>query len=116
MITLKHIVGSFQHVYLIIDALDECRDREHLLLLIEEIIKWKLGKVHILATSHEERDIEDCVGPLVSAQINLHSVEVNVDIHTPIYERLRNDPKLKKWPSKIHSQIETALTKGAHGM
>ena len=80
MITLKHIIESFQHVYVIIDALDECTDQEQLLQLIEEIIEWRLGNLHILATSCKECDIEDCVGPLVLAQINLHSVQVNEDI------------------------------------
>ena len=116
MVTLKCIVGSFQHVYVIIDALDECRDRQQLLPLIKEIIEWKLGNLHMLATSRQERDIEVCVGPLVSAQINLHSVQVNADIHTHLRERLQNDSKLKKWPAKIHGQIEAALMDGAHGM
>ena len=116
MVILKYIVGSFQHVYVIIDALDECRNREQLLLLIEEMVEWKLGNLHMLATSRQERDIEVCVGPLVSAQINLHSVQVNADIHTHLRERLKNDSKLKKWPEKIHEQIEAALMDGAHGM
>ena len=116
VVGLKHIVGSFQHVYVIIDALDECRDREQLLPLIEAIIGWKLGNLHMLATSRQERDIEECVGPLASAQINLHSVQVNTDIHTHLRERLQSDPKLKKWPAKIHGQIEAALMDGAHGM
>ena len=116
MVILKYIVGSFQHVYVIIDALDECRDREQLLPLIEEMVEWELGNLHILATSRQERDIEECVGPLVSAQINLHSVQVNADIHTHLRERLKNDFKLKKWPAKIHGQIEAALMDGAHGM
>jgi hypothetical protein len=116
MVTLKCIVGSFQHVYVIIDALDECQDREQLLPLIEEISEWKSGNLHMLATSRQEHDIEVCVGPLVSAQINLHSVQVNADIHTHLRERLQNDSKLKKWPAKIHGQIEEALMDGAHGM
>jgi len=116
MVILKYIVGSFQHVHVVIDALDECRDQERLLPLIEEIVEWKLGNMHILATSRHERDIEDCIGPLVSAQINLHSVRVNADIHTHLRERLKNDSKLKKWPAKIHGQIEAALMDGAHGM
>jgi len=60
MTTLKDMLGGFQHVYLIMDALDECEDREQLLLLIQEITEWKLGTVHILATSRKERDMEDC--------------------------------------------------------
>src|ERR1700677_4885941 len=49
MITLKHIVGGFRHVYVIIDALDECQDRPQLLTLIEEVVDWRIGKLHVLA-------------------------------------------------------------------
>jgi hypothetical protein len=115
MTTLKDMLRGFQHVYMIMDALDECEDREQLLLLIQEITEWKLGTVHILATSRKERDIEHCLGCRVSAQINLHSSLVNADIQTHIQARLRNDTKLQKW-SKIHGQIEATLMDGADGM
>src|ERR1700736_2400935 len=46
MIALKHIIGSFQHVYVIVDALDECQDRAQLLVVIEEINDWQLGTLH----------------------------------------------------------------------
>ena len=111
MVILKYIVGSFQHVYVVIDALDECRDQEQLLPLIEEIVEWKLGNMHILATSRHERDIEDCIGPLVSAQINLHSVWVNADIHTHLRERLKNDLKLERLESEKLHEIDQLKTR-----
>jgi len=116
MTTLKFILEGFQHVYMILDALDECGDREQLLALIEEITEWKHATLHILVTSRKEWDIEDCLIPRVSAQINLHSALVNADIQTHVHERLRNDSKLKKWPKKVHVQIEAALMEGAQGM
>jgi hypothetical protein len=116
MVTLKHIIGGFEHVYVVLDALDECQDRERLLPLVEEIMNWKIGKLHLLATSRAERDIADHIGPLVTAQINLRSTLVDADIQIHLRERLRNDSKLKKWPVKVHEQIEVVLTEGAHGM
>ena len=116
MVTLRHIVGGFEHVYVVLDALDECRDRERLLALVEEITNWKIGKLHLLATSRAERDIADHIGPLVTAQINLRSTLVDADIQTHLRERLRNDSKLKRWPVKVHEQIEAVLMEGAHGM
>jgi hypothetical protein len=116
MITLKSILRGFQHAYVILDALDECGDREQLLSLIEDITEWKLGMLHVLTTSRKEQDIDDCIGPIVSAQINLHSALVNVDIQTHLHERLKNDLKLKKWPTKVHEQIEVTLMEKADGM
>lgn len=103
-------------MYVIMDALDECEDQQQLLLLIQEITEWKLGTMHILATSRKEGDIEDCLIPCISAQINLHNSLVNADIQIYIQERLRNDTKLKKWSAKIHRQIQAALMDGADGM
>ena len=116
MVTLKHIIGGFKQVYVVLDALDECRDREQFLALVEEIVNWKIGKLHILTTSRAEQDIADCIGPLVTAQINLCSTLVDADIQTHLHERLRNDSKLKRWPVKVHEQIEAVLMEGAHGM
>jgi hypothetical protein len=116
MVTLKHIIGSFKQVYVVLDALDECQDREQLLALVEEIVNWKIGKLHILATSRAEWDIVDCISPLVTAQINLCSTLVDADIQTHLRERLRNDSRLKRWPAKVHEQIEAVLMEGAHGM
>jgi hypothetical protein len=110
------MIRGFQHAYVIVDALDECRDQEQLLALIKEIMSWKLGSLHILVTSRQEREIEDCVGPRTSARIDLHSALVDADIEAYIHENLRNDPKLRKWSTKVHGQIETALIEGAHGM
>jgi hypothetical protein len=52
------------HIYLIFDALDECpangfpSKRESLLFLIGDLLERHKDRVHILATSRPERDIE----------------------------------------------------------
>jgi hypothetical protein len=114
--TLQQILGDFRQTYIIIDALDECMEREDLLIMIETIVDWKLDKLHILATSRRERDIEDALGTLVTTQICIQDAVVNADIQTHIRERLANDSKLKRWPTKVQIEIETALMDGAHGM
>src|SRR5438034_5616284 len=57
--TLKEIIGDLDHVYIIIDALDECKERGELLLLLNNMTRWYEGKLRILATSRREKDIED---------------------------------------------------------
>jgi hypothetical protein len=79
MMTLRQILGSFQHTYVIFGALDECTERDELLRLIDEIVSWKLGSLHILATSRKERDIEDSLTCLVSPQIYIQSALVESD-------------------------------------
>ena len=56
---LKDILLSSPETFLIIDALDECTQREELLTLLQEICSWKLPNLKILTTSPSERDIEE---------------------------------------------------------
>jgi hypothetical protein len=44
MDTLKSIIGSFQTVYLVFDALDECPERSRFLGTIKEIHDWELKR------------------------------------------------------------------------
>ena len=53
---LRDVLNSLIGVHVIIDALDECMEREHLFELLEEIIAWKL-EAHLLVTSRKEGDI-----------------------------------------------------------
>jgi hypothetical protein len=115
-LTLQHIIGDFHQTFIIIDALDECKEREELLGLIENIVNWKLEKLHVLATSRRERDIEEALEPLITGQICIQRALVNADIHTHVCERLQNDPKLRKWPANVKMEIEKTLMDGAHGM
>ncbi|KAK5202654.1 hypothetical protein LTR41_011600 [Exophiala xenobiotica] len=45
--------------YIILDALDECTDREELLPFIREVTACKLRDFHIMGTSRREKDIDD---------------------------------------------------------
>jgi hypothetical protein len=116
IVTLHGILQCFQHIYIIIDALDECVERRELLDVITKMVECKLDSLHILTLSRKEQDIKDCLEPQVSGQIDIQSVLVDVDIQIHICDRLQNDPKLKKWPANVKKEIETTLMNGAHGM
>jgi hypothetical protein len=51
------MVQEFDEAYIILDALDECKDGMELLENVDEIAGWNLKKLHILATSRREKDI-----------------------------------------------------------
>ena len=116
MAALRDIVQTFRHTYIVIDALDECSEREELLILIDEIIDWKLDTLHILATSRKEQDIDDCLSSRISDEIDIQSTLVDADIRIHVREKLQNDPRLKKWSADAQEEIETAVVDGAHGM
>ena len=119
MKALKGILQCFNDTYIILDALDECLDRQELLDRIEEIHRWGLP-LHIILMSRSLPDIEESLDPLIDSQdrICIQSALVNPDISTYIHHRLQSDTKLKRWRSKPHVQeeIKTTLMEKADGM
>jgi hypothetical protein len=108
--TFQHMLGGFHETFLVLDALDECTEREELLALIKRIVGWKIGKLHTLFTSRREREIEDTLEPLITCQICIQSALVNADINIHLRERLQNDPKLKQWPVNVQMEIEATTS------
>lgn len=113
---LKSIVGLLEHVYIIVDALDECSDQDELLAMITEISNWKLTNLHLIATSRRERNIEDGLTQLITAQINLGSDLVDADIQIHLSSKLDMDPKFKKWTADERLEIKDTLMQQANGM
>ena len=103
-------------VYIILDALDECADREDLLDFLSSFVQLKLAGVRILATSRRERDIEERLLPSTAYNINIQSAVVDEDIRLYIKARLATDAKLKKWSDSVRIEILDALIKKANGM
>jgi Cdc6-like AAA superfamily ATPase len=42
---------QFTHAYIVLDALDECTQRQELMDVLETVAAWQLGNVHLLMTS-----------------------------------------------------------------
>jgi archaellum biogenesis ATPase FlaH len=117
---VRNLIREFQHVYIILDALDECTDRAELLATLQIIADWKDDALHLLVTSRKEQDIESSLENIVDTQntICLLSELVDKDIFKYIRQRLSVDKKLNKWQKdpEIRYEIEIPLMKGAHGM
>ena len=87
---------------------------------IGEIARWKNGKLHMLATSRREKDIEESLEPLVNDQemICIQSSLVNDDIRTYVHEKLQTDRRSKTWQNwlEVQGEIESTLMEKADGM
>lgn len=110
------MLETFDEMFFVLDALDECSQREDLLQLIESIHGWRLSTLHILATSRREKDIEEALNPLVTVQIGVQDALISADIRTYLEDRLQNDSKLKLWREDMEAEIKESLMRGAHGM
>lgn len=113
---LLQMLKSFNSTYILLDALDECKDREELLEFLEALMGWNIDSLHLLTTSRKENDISTSLEPLVTRQLCIESGLINADIRVHVLERLSNDPKLKKWPVDIRMEIEDTLMRDANGM
>ena len=116
LMTLQQMAQEFNETFVILDALDECKEVHELLEDIKEIARWKTGKLHILVTSRREKDIGDTLEPLITDEICIQNELVDADIRIHLCEKLQNDPKLKTWPANVQKEIKEILMNGAQGM
>jgi hypothetical protein len=116
MSTLKTIIASFQAVYIVFDALDECPERSKFLAAIQDIHNWELDTLHLLATSRKERDIEDTLCGLVSHEVPMDEKLIDVDIRLHVLTTIEDDTKFRMFSPVEKGMVMTTLIEGAHGM
>jgi ATPases of the AAA+ class len=107
---------KFRRVYLILDALDECGERQGIMNLISNLVRSHAG-YSILATSRDTTEISrSALGQVSKNVIYMSLDDVNMDIRTYVVNSLSRDPKLRERPNHVKAEIEAALTSGSHGM
>jgi hypothetical protein len=114
------------HVYLILDALDECPNangiqssRDEVLVIVEELIKLKLSKLHVCVTSRLEADIRTYLDPLTSAS-NCISVHEQYGQRKDIADFVRafvySDKNIRRWRDEDKELVIKTLSEKADGM
>lgn len=116
MQTLLSMLENGGNYYIILDALDECSEREDLLKTISELARQGTHNLHMLFTSRQEQDIKGELELIGTEMVPIRNAKVNEDIRLHVRKCLDVDRKLKKWPNSIKQEIETSLVEGAHGM
>ncbi|KAF7980533.1 hypothetical protein HWV62_37665 [Athelia sp. TMB] len=101
---LQGIIKELDHVYIVIDALDECADRERLLLWAKTMPQWAQGKCHVLLSSRREPDIEDGLDEVIGLQrMSFAGGSANPDIVKYVTEKLL---EVKRWNSDIRVMLK----------
>lgn len=117
---LQQLLREFSHAYLVIDALDECSQRDELMGILATIARWNLKNTHMVVASRLERDIEIAVEGLAleAVIVAFRNSDVDKDIRQYVRQRLSDDAALKKWNGDpgLRSEIEDVLTRGSQGM
>lgn len=108
------IVQRFNHIYIVIDALDEMRDRQNMMDFILHVKYHKeLEKVQILVVSRKKTDIYQGLTK-ISSQIVLTNSEINNDIQAYIHHKLSNTKV--HWSSQSKERAKTMIMARASGM
>jgi hypothetical protein len=117
---LLQVMQQFTHVYIVLDALDECTQRPELMDVLETVAGWQLDNMHSLITSRKERDIESSLESYVKEEdtICFQRDVVDKDIQRYVQQRLSDDKTLAKWnkDAAVRQEIEDALIRGTCGM
>ncbi|KAF8196089.1 ectomycorrhiza-induced ankyrin-domain/NACHT-domain-containing protein [Pholiota molesta] len=113
---LYDLISAMPLVYIIIDSLDECAERQELLEWIKGIISRKISTLHMVVVSRPERDIEDVLQLLDPDCIDLAKEYANHDITIYVEEQLSALSAVKKWDEVTQTIIKSTLTERAEGM
>ncbi|RMY68962.1 hypothetical protein D0864_11215 [Hortaea werneckii] len=118
---LRDTVETLPTPFVVLDALDECNNRERLFEILEEMQSWGNNSLRMLVTSRTEAiDVEDALEDLVLPENRtcLESYLVDEDIRTYVHERLAKDKSFRRWQRdpEIQKEIEQTLGKQACGM
>ena len=113
---LRPVLQHFDRAFIIVDALDECTDREELLASIDEIINWRLPTLQFLVTSRSEQDFFRGLVTHAPCEFPLEGAFVSEDMNKFIQEKIDQKPEFRRWPEDMRAEIKSNLLKGADGM
>ena len=114
--TLQGILDGFSSTFIILDALDECAEREKLFNWIQTLTLRKdlnLG-LHLMTTSRPEQEIEDKLKSY--NYLDLVERSENHDLVSYLDYQLENNSEFQKWNSETREQIKLTLKEKADGM
>lgn len=114
--TLFSLAVRFKKIYVVVDALDECQNRNALAALIARINGSWAKNIHILGTSRREHDLEVAFQVDHSQSALIQSSLVDEDIALHVRSKLNQDSQLQAWPQNVKDEMRSALVKRACGM
>ncbi|KAL8845679.1 MAG: hypothetical protein Q9221_009164 [Calogaya cf. arnoldii] len=116
---LGEIIQSLGETFIVLDALDECGERQELFEIINHIRQYGPKKPHLLLTSRRLPDIEERLRSSVAAidRVYVGGTAVDSDILAYINERLQNDQGLQRWRKlpEVQEEINQKNIEGQGG-
>ena len=113
---LLTILESFDEIYIVLDALDECTEKKGLLKWIKQMTSWKRSKLHLLATSRPEEDIAKHLRLLDPDHVYIKQDLIIPDVERYIDCILDGEDAFDRWRDEIKANIKSKLLESAGGM
>ena len=118
MVAFTGMLGYFEQVYIVLDALDECPTSEwpQISKLLAVITGGDCKNLHFLCTSRQEQYIVETLRSLDMTWIYLHGQNVDEDIASYVEQIIKERNCVRKWGEARTEAIILQLTEKAHGM
>jgi hypothetical protein len=113
---LISMIGMFEHVYVLGDAFDECKEWNKLWHFLSRIARSACGSLHLLFTSRPEQHIQDAVMSLCISSFDLSHGKMDHDIGTFVSESMEHDPRFRRTSAEGKILISESLISRANGM
>lgn len=113
---VKEVLKSFREIYIVIDAIDECEQSDDVLRWIQELVKTKDGRLHMLFSSRQDYQLQRALVTSTTSILALDEYSFEKDIQLYIQEQLNTDPRLMKWPPDVQNEIGKSLVANAGGL
>ncbi|KAG8818105.1 hypothetical protein FRC17_010972 [Serendipita sp. 399] len=120
--TLVDVLSDGCKYFIVIDALDECKEegreleRKDFFEFLKGVVSSATARYSIFIASRPEVDIKRSLSELDAVDFNIQQKPVDADIRSHVRACLEKEARFKKWPSAVKTQIEDKLAAGANGM
>ena len=113
---LHSIVGAFDKVYIVLDAVDESMPRAGLLRVIRDLsTDSRFSSLGLVVSSREYIDIEQVL-EVFSVRISMSNAFVEEDIRTLVRSTVQSNAKYQRWPKHLKNEMEDTIPRKAKGM
>lgn len=113
---LKALLQKVGVIYVLLDAVDECSNRNELLDVLAELVtEPAYARLRLLATSRNYLDISETFSSL-AASISMDNPLVGEDIRLYAQHELRTNRKTSWWSPALALDVVDSIVKGAKGM
>jgi hypothetical protein len=98
----------------VIDAVDESKEKQEFLKLLNIVTQWRLPQIHFLLTSRTDLDAEIPNRSWNSVTVSVEEY-VDADVQKHVLVTLQDDDILNQWDPSQRKIIAMSLIDAAHG-